>query len=548
MIFSSLVDLFKKLSGTTKRLEMTELLSNFFKKTDCEDIGFVVLLTMGSVFPYNVHKELGVANNMMIDALALASGNNKKRVKKLWKHYGDLGETAKKLISNKKQVTLISKKLNLKDVKEVLYKIPTIEGKGSVERKLKEISKLLNNASADEALYLTRIILGNMRTGVGKGTVRDALAKAFKLDSDVIENAYNLCTDYSLVATTACKNPKKVKNIGLEVFTPINLMLFQKVDTVADAFERVGKPAIIEVKYDGVRAQIHKKNDNVKIFTRNLDEVTNQFPDAVKYVKRGVNAGEVIFECEMVAYNPKNGKPLPFQKLSRRVKRKYDIGEVVKKIPVRLFCFDLLMLEGDNYLNKSFEERHNALKNIIKPSDNLMMVKGIKTNSEEDAKSLFEEGIKEQEGVMFKNLQANYKAGSRVGYGVKLKTSMQELDLVIVEAYYGKGRRKEWFGSFTLACYDENNDEFLTIGKLGTGFSDEQLAEMNEMIKEVIIKETSSKVELKPRIVVEVQYEEIQKSPTYSSGYALRFPRLTRFRPDKKPKEANTIKFIEGLL
>jgi DNA ligase-1 len=548
MIFKTLVELFKKLSSTTKRLEMTLLLSNFLKKTSCDDIGFVVLLTMGIVFPFNVHKELGVANNMMIDALALASGTNKKEVKKLWKAYGDLGETAKQLIKNKKQVTLVSKGLTLHDVKETLYKIPTIEGKGSVNRKLKEISRLLNNASSDEALYLTRIILGNMRTGVGSGTVRDALAQAFKVDAKKVEEAHNLCTDYSLVAETVCRNPEKLKSIGLKVFTPVNLMLYQKVNSVVEGFEKVGKPAIVEVKYDGVRAQVHKKNDEVRIFTRNLDEITNQFPDAVNYVKKSINANEAIFECELVGYNPKTKKPLPFQQLSRRVKRKYNIEEIEKQIPIKVYCFDLLLLNRESYLNKGFEERHNALVKIVKPSTNLMIVEGIKTSSEVEAKKLFEEGVKEQEGVMFKNLKAEYQPGSRVGYGVKLKTSMQELDLVIVEAYYGKGRRSKWFGSFTLACYDKKTGEFLTIGKLGTGFTDEQLAEMNKLIKKAAVKESTSKAVLKPSIVVEVQYEEIQKSPKYTSGYALRFPRFIRFRPDKKPREANTINFIEELL
>ncbi|MBN1923386.1 MAG: ATP-dependent DNA ligase [Nanoarchaeota archaeon] len=548
MIFKELVQLFNQLSSTTKRLKMTEILSSFLKKTKCKDIGFVVLLCMGRIFPTNNEQELGVANNMMIDALALASGTEKREVMKTWKAYGDLGETAKYLMKNKKQVSLLNEELTLESVKDTLYKIPVIEGKGSVDRKLKTISRLLNSAGSDEALFLTRIILGSMRTGVGTGVVRDALSKAFNTSAEEIEKAYNLCTDYSLVAETLCNNPNSIKRLGLKLFNPINLMLYQKVTSVSEGFEKVGKPAIIEVKYDGVRAQIHKKADTIRIFTRNLDEVTKQFPDAVKYVKKGVNADNVIFECEMVAFNPKTNKPMPFQQLSRRVKRKYDIDEIIKEIPVKLFCFDLLMCDGKSLLDNSFEYRHNKLVSIIKQDEHIMMVKGIKTSSEEEANKLFEEGIKEQEGVMFKNLKANYKAGSRVGYGVKLKTHMKELDLVVTEAYYGKGRRSKWFGSFTLSCYDDTTGEFLTVGKLGTGFSDEDLAKMNELVKKNIEEETNTKVVLKPAIVVEVEYEEIQKSPTYSSGYALRFPRLVRFRPDKTPDEANTIKMVEDLL
>jgi len=545
MMFSKLAELFKKLSATSKRLEMTDYLADFLKNTKCGDIGFVVLLSMGKIFPKNEEKELGIANSIIIDALARASGIDKQDVMKKWRETGDLGETAKFLISNKKQRTLASEDLSMNVLKDDLRKIANITGKGSVDKKLSIISKLLNSASSDEALYITRIILGNMRTGIGKGTVRDALAKAFNADAKDVEKAYNLCTDYSLVAEVLCKNPKDLKNINITLFTPINEMLFQKVDSAKEAFEKVGKPAIIEIKYDGMRAQIHKKGKIVRIFTRNLDEVTNQFPDAVEYVNDNVKSDEIIFECEMVGFNPKTDKPLPFQKLSRRVKRKYDIKGMEKEIPVKLFCFDLLMLKGESYLNKDFEVRHDLLASIVKNSGHIMMAEGIKTSSEAEAEKLFRKGIKEQEGVMFKNIKAKYKAGSRVGYGVKLKSHMKELDLVITEAYYGKGRRSKWFGSFTLSCYDEDNGEYLTIGKLGTGFSDKQLSEINEKVKKYVVEENNERVVLSPKIVVEVRYEEIQKSPTYKSGYALRFPRLVRFRDDKNPDEANSIQYIK---
>ncbi len=548
MEFSKLVKLFDSLSKTTKRLEMTSYLTEFLKKVECKEIGFVVLLVMGRVFPINVHKEIGVANNMMINALALASGRTKKEIMELLKKKGDMGEVAEELLSKKRQNTLVKDKITIDLIKNSLYKLAEIEGKGSVDKKLKIIAKLLNSATPREALYITRIILGNMRTGVGKGIVRDALSNAFNIEAKKIEDAYNLCTDYSLVAETLCKDPQGISKIGLTLFHPINVMLFQKVRTISEAFERVGKPAIIEIKYDGIRAQIHKKGEEVRLFTRNLDEVTKQFPDAVEYVKKWVDADEVIFECEMVAYDKKKDRLMEFQNISKRVKRKYDIKEIMDEIGVKMFCFDLLLLNGKNLLNSPFEERHNLLKSIIKPNDHIMLAEGIKTDSEEEAKKMFKKGIKIQEGVMFKNLKAKYQAGSRVGYGVKLKSHMKELDLVIVEAFYGKGRRKDWFGSFTLACYDEDSGEYLTIGKLGTGFTDKQFKDINEKIKRVIEEEKEDRVLLKPQIVVEVEYEEIQKSPTYTSGYALRFPRLVRFRPDKRPDEASTIKMVRDLV
>jgi DNA ligase-1 len=547
MLFKELVNVFNDLSKTAKRLELTGILSDFFKKIKCEEIGFITLLCMGKIFPPNPGKELGIANNLMIEAIALASGSEKKETKKQWNIYGDIGETAKKFMGKKKQVSLIDKELTIAELKDVLYKIPEISGKGSSELKLKLVSKLLSMTDSSGAMYLTRIMIGSMRTGVGQGVIRDALAKAFNVSPENVERAYNLCADYSLVAKNVCSNPSLIINPKINLFIPINMMLFLKAGSIKDAFERVGRPAIIEVKYDGMRAQVHKKNDEIMIFTRNLDNVTAQFPDAVKLVKESVIAKSIIFECEIVGFDPKTGKPLAFQFLSRRIKRKYEIEKAISEIPVKLFCFDLLMLEGKDYLNDKFIDRHEALKKSIKENKDIMLAKGMLTGNDSDAEKLFLEGIKEQEGIMFKSLISPYSPGARVGHGVKLKSHMKELDLVITQAFYGKGRRKDWFGSYTLSCYDDEADSYLTIGKLGTGFSDEQLKEMNELVKKAIIKKEDEKVILSPSIVVEVEYEEIQKSPTYSSGYALRFPRLVRIRNDKNANEASTLSMIEEL-
>lgn len=547
MLFNELVRVFDELSKTSKRIEMANILSAFFKKLPCDELGFIVLLCMGKIFPHNSEKEMGIANNLMAEAIALASGSTKETVKKQWNIYGDIGETAKKFMKSKTQSSLVNEELSINELKNVLQKIPGTSGKGSSAIKLKLVSKLLSMTTPLGAMYLTRILIGSMRTGVGQGVVRDALAKAFNAEPSNIETAYNLCADYSKVAKNLCENPELIKNPKISIFNPINMMLFLKADSIGKAFERVGKPARIEIKYDGLRAQVHKDGEKIMIFTRNLDSITAQFPDAVSAIKKSVNATKIIFECEIVGFSPGTNKPLPFQYLSKRIKRKYDIEKSAKEIPVKLFCFDLLLLESKEYLNEKFIDRHEALKKSINENEAVMLAKGITTSNESDAEKLFNEGIKEQEGVMFKSLIANYKAGSRVGYGVKLKTHMKELDLVITEAFFGKGRRKDWFGSYTLSCINLDNEEFLTIGKLGTGFSDEQLKEMNELVKKAIIKEESDKVILKPKIVVEVEYEEIQKSPTYKSGYALRFPRLLRIRHDKTPKEASDLEMIKEL-
>ncbi len=548
MKFRELARLFNKLTSTTKRLEMTDILTNFLKKISCRNIGFITLLCMGRIFPSNDSKDLGIGKKMMMEALSLSSGLSKKKIKKVWKEKGDMGEAGMQIMNNKKQSTLFEQEeLTIDKLRNTLYKIPSVTGKGSVDLKLKMLSELLTSCSESEVLYLIRIILGNMRTGVGEGIIRNALSQAFDINAKKIEDAYNMSTNYSFIAEKLCRNPESIENIGINLFTPINAMLFQKAESIEESFEKVGRPAIIEIKYDGIRAQIHKKDDEVRIFTRNLDEVTRQFPDIIKFVKKNVLSRNCIIEAEIIAYNPENKKILPFQTLSRRIKRKYNIKKTIKEIPVKVFCFDILYNNNKSLLDASFETRHKLLEKIISSSDNIMLAEGVNTGDDDEAEKIFKKGIGEHEGVIFKNLKASYQPGKRVGYGVKLKTHMTDLDLVIVEAYYGKGRRRDWLGSFTLACYDKEKGEFLTVGKLGTGFSDEQLEKISSMLKPLIVKDTSTKVVVKPEVVVQVEYEEIQKSPTYSSGYALRFPRLVRIRFDKKPGEANTLSCVKEL-
>lgn len=368
-----------------------------------------------------------------------------------------------------------------------------------------------------------------------------------------VQHAYDVTTDFGKVARTAAVDgPEGLQDMEIELFRPVHVMLAQKVDSMDDGFDTVANSegvVSLEYKYDGMRVQIHKNGDDVKVFTRRLEDVTKQFPDIVNAVKAHVDDDACILEGEAVAYDPETGDKIPFQQLSKRIKRKYDIQRMVEEIPVTVFLFDILYQDGESTLNVPAKERWELIKNIVDAQEQeLELADHLETDDLEEARTFYQQSLNEnQEGVMLKNLDATYKPGSRVGYMVKLKPVMETLDLVIVEADWGEGRRSQWLGSYTLACRDDETGELKTVGKMATGFTDEQLEDMTERLEDSIVEENGRHVILDPEVVVEVAYEELQKSPQYESGYALRFPRLVQVREDMDPENANELEKIENL-
>ena len=332
-------------------------------------------------------------------------------------------------------------------------------------------------------------------------------------------------------------------------------MLFQKAKTIQEAFERVGKPCAFEYKYDGFRIEIHKNKDKILLYTRRLEEVTHQFPEIADYVRQQVKSDSFILDAEVVGYNPKTKKYLSFQHISQRIKRKYDIDKIAKELPVELNVFDILSYDGKNVMQEPFIKRREILDKIVSPIPyKIRIAKQLVTDDLKKAEAFYAAAVAEgEEGVMAKNLEGIYKPGSRVGYGVKVKPTMETLDLAIVGAEWGEGKRKGWLSTYVLACRDEETGEFLEIGKVGTGFKELESEEgttfdqMTKLLEPLILTEKGKEVTIKPKVVIEVTYEEIQKSPTYSSGYALRFPRLVNLRVEKPADEANSLQMIEEL-
>jgi DNA ligase-1 len=368
-----------------------------------------------------------------------------------------------------------------------------------------------------------------------------------------LQDAFNVANDFGLMAEMLLVHGRKaIEHLELVVGKPIKVMLYPKAKNIEEGFEIVGKPAMLEPKLDGFRVQIHRKKEEIKLYTRNLEEVTIQFPDVVKAVRDNVHSKEFILDSEVVGIDPKTKRVIPFQNISKRIKRKYEVEILVKSLPVVVNVFDVIELNGESLLNQSFEERRKRLKAIIHDEKGKMeLIEQVITGDVEKTKKYYQECLeKGHEGIMMKSIQGIYKPGKRVGQGVKIKPVMESLDLVIVGAEWGEGKRANWLSSFIVACKD--GDQLKEIGKVGSGLKEKaeegvSYDELTEELKKNIIQEKGREVKLKPKVVVEIVFEEIQQSPSYSSGYALRFPRILRLREDKGVRDISTLKEIEKI-
>jgi len=556
MQYSYLCEVYEDLEQNPSRLKKTEILAELLKILKHEKDKEIVYLIEGKVFPDYCEKEFGISEQLCIKALTKASGISKQEIVSKWKKIGDLGKVAEQIILKKKQGTLFSHKLTTEKVLKNLKKLPELVGKGTVDKKLSLVSELLTSASAIEAKYIIRTLLNDLRIGTGPGTIRDSIIKAcFKEKSkqitNAVQNAYDKATDFALVFEKACKGLRALKSVTLTPGHPLKAMLALKAESIKDGFKRVGKPAVFEYKYDGFRMMINKdEHGHIKIFTRRLDNVTNQFPDVVQYVKQHIKAKSFIIDSEAVGFNKKTKRYTPFQAVSQRIKRKHNIQELVKKLPIEVNAFDLLYYNGKALVSEAFEKRTKLLRKIIHNKRyHLKTAHQLITSNEKQAEEFYKQALKDnQEGVMIKNLKSAYQPGARVGHMLKFKPSENELDLVITGGEYGKGKRAGALSSFTLSCKDNETDKFLEIGK-SSGLKEKaelglSFIELTKKINPLITKEHGRKVDIKPKIVVTIRYQNIQRSPTYNSGFALRFPRIIQLRPDRKADDVATLKEI----
>ena len=556
MKYSEFVEVYERLSKTTKRLEKVSILSEFLKKLSKDDDEEWVYLIRGKVLPDYDSREFGVSGQLIMKVISKASGVSLDAIGQKFNKIGDLGEVAEELMKNRKQAPLYSKKLTVDKVFDNLRKLFDLDGKGSVDKKTSLIAELLTNSNGTEAKWIVRTVLGDLRIGVADSTLRDSLAETFDSENKKelahkIEDVYDLNNDFGEIFRALKKGKKELDKISLSPGKALNVMLPVKVTEISEAFRICGKPAALEHKYDGFRVVITKKDDEIKLFTRRLEEVTNQFPDVIEVVRKNIKGKDFIVDSEVVGYDPITKKYKPFEAISQRIRRKYHIDDLIKKLPVEINAFDVIYLDGKSLVEKTFKERRKILEKIIKISNfKIRTSTQIVTDSEEKAMEFYHKALDlGEEGIMIKKLDSVYKPGRYIGHMVKMKPEAKDLDLVITSAEYGTGKRAGWLTSYIVACHKEG--KYLNVGKVASGLKEKEsengttYSEMTELLKPLIISEKGNRVKVKPKIVVSVTYQNIQKSPTYSSGFAMRFPRITHYRPDRNIKDIASLKDIE---
>lgn len=559
MRFKDVAGVFDKVESKSGRIEMTDILAELFKKASSEEIEKLTYFVQGVVAPPHEGIDLGMGERFAVEAIASATGYTGKEVDKDFKKSGDLGETAEEFLKKKKQQSLGRGEITILSLHKALIKIAETSGTGSSELKKKYLVELLNNSTPVEARYIIRFVLGRLRLGVGDPTILDALSVAKMKDKswrEKLERAYNVCSDIGYVAKLFYENRKKIEKFKVQPFKPLMPALAERLSTGEEILKKIGRCAI-EGKYDGFRLQCHKKGKEVVLYSRKLEKMTHMFPDVVNTVKK-LRQKELIFEAEALAYNEKKQKYSSFQETMHR-RRKYGIDKASKELPLNLFCFDVLYINGKDYTTEPYEKRRKQLEKIF-PKGVLKLSECKIVEKPKELEELFKQAQKRGlEGVMAKDLEAVYTAGKRKFAWIKLKKSygksVDTIDGVIVGYLLGKGARAEFkFGGLLVAVYNPDRRKFETVAKIGSGFTEEEMVMLKKMLDKIKRKDPPKDLDyriepdfwVEPKYVVEVAFDDITLSPTHTcglrdeKGYALRFPRMLMLRDDKSVKEATT--------
>ena len=574
MEFSIIAKTLENMEGTTKRLELTDFLVGLFKETSQDLLPKIVYLIQGKIRPDFEGIELGMAEKLAIRSLSKSSGTPVKKIQETYQDDGDLGHAAEKILRLKKQTTFVNETITVERVYETFFKIAKMEGKGSQDMKIKYISSLLNDATPMDGKFILKILLGTLRLGVADNTIIDALTIAFtgsKEKKHQIENAYNVSSDLGKVAHVISKEGiDGVEKFQISVFNPVRPMLADRVKSESEALEKMGEKFAAEYKLDGERVQVHLKNKQVILFSRRLENITKFYPDIVENISKSLKTREAILEAEAVAVNENTGEFLPFQELMHR-RRKYNLDRAVSEIPITLNFFDVLYFDGKNCLDLSYEERRKNLEEIVAEDKFAKLVPMVTVTTDDQIEDFLENSINSGcEGLMLKSLEGQYRAGMRGSNWLKLKREYRNelgdsLDLVVIGAFFGRGRRTGRYGTLLVATYNDENDTFSSICKVGTGFTDENLDQLYQILSnkvtlkknQKINSEMESDVWFDPELVIEVVASEITLSPIHKtatniirkgSGLALRFPKFTgKIRLEKSAEDASTDREIVAL-
>jgi DNA ligase-1 len=574
--YEIVAEAYRDLEAASARLALIDRLAALLAQTPADVLPTVCYLCQGMIAPEFAGVDLGVAEKLATRAVVTATGVEVERMRATVRQTGDLGQAAEQLMAEAADGRPPS--LEVAVVVDTLHQIAAAEGQGSQARKLELLVGLLGRATPLEARYLLRLVTGTLRLGVGTPTILDALAQVHtggRTDRPVLDRAYNICCDLGLVATTLVEGGlEAVEAMQVRPGNPVRAMLAQRLSSASEILAKLGGSCAAEYKYDGVRVQVHRTADGeIELYTRRLERISTQFPDTVQLLKNAIKPREAILEGEVVAFDPASGELRPFQDVMFR-RRKHGITEAVRDVPVSLFCFELLYADGTDLTRLSYPERRARLAEAITPSERLRLSTAIQVSDEASLEAAFEQAVTDGcEGLLCKSTSptAGYQAGARGWLWIKLKrdyrTELSDtVDLVVVGALYGRGRRRGIYGALLLAAYDPAADVFRTTTKCGTGFSDAELAALPDKLAPLVRSEPPARVDagraeadvwFEPALVVEILSAELTLSPRYSaawgklkddSGLALRFPRFTgRWRDDKAPEDATTTDELESM-
>ncbi|HLB12999.1 MAG TPA: ATP-dependent DNA ligase [Dehalococcoidia bacterium] len=559
------VDFLMELEATSSRNRMVEVLAELFREAEVEEIDKIIYLCQGRVAPLFERLEFGVGESLAAEAVARASGKTKAEVQRLYKEKGDFGEVAGAVLPP--QTT----KLKVSDLFDQLYRLATASGGGAVAAKVNLLADLLSRASPRDGRLMMRIPLGKLRVGIGDPTIMDGLSYARKGDKSlrpVLERAYNICSDLGYVARLYWeKGTESLVEIDVQVGKPVRPALAERLPGIQPILDKIGRCAI-EPKYDGFRCQVHRDGGWVKVFSRNLEDFSDMFPEIIEATLRQVRAGRIIFEGEAMAYDPGTGDFYPFQITVQR-KRKYGIEDMRARLPLKLMAFDLLYLDGEDLTSQPYLERQRHLREALSGDEVIEVTDVIVTDDPAEFEKFFADKVQRGlEGVVCKRLDAPYQAGSRNFNWIKLKRHYagqlrDTVDTVVLGYWRGRGARAQWgIGSLLTGVYDEAEDKFVTLARLGTGFSDEEWGRLKDELDKIAVDHKPPQVEslvqpdawVRPHYVLEIRADEITRSPIHTCGlgraaagekdigYALRFPRAISFlRSDKGPQDATTV-------
>ncbi|MGD2142718.1 MAG: ATP-dependent DNA ligase [Candidatus Bathyarchaeota archaeon] len=569
MRYSTLVEHYERLEATASRLEMIDILSELLNLAESSELEQLIYLTQGKIHPdWTGEPEIGMAERMLVETIAKASGLNNTKVEEILANKGDIGLAAEQALQDKQQSRLGARQLTVSDIYKTLDQIAKESGKGSTGRKVNRLVKAMVNVSPLDARYLARTVVGALRLGVGDMTILDALAQAYtgsKDNRDILERAYNLTSDLGYVSRVlAEKGLGALEDVHVVLGKPIRMMMAQRLSTPEEIVEKLGSCSA-EYKLDGERFQVHKDGSKVQIFSRRLENITKMYPEAVEMTLSQVKAERTIFEGEAVAVDADTGEMKPFQTLMQR-RRKYRIKEMAEKFPIAVYLFECLYANGEDLTLEPLPVRRNKLVEIVEETERFRLVRALETSDPLELDDFFEEAIANgTEGLVVKSTGEDsiYRAGARSWLWVKLKASYQSkmvdpVDLVVVGAFHGRGRRAGSYGALLTAAYEPDEDMFRTVCKVGSGFTDKDLVVIPGMLEEErregkhprVDSLMEAEVWFNPTVVMEILGDEITLSPVHTcafgrlrdeSGLAVRFPRFQRLRQDKGAEDATTV-------